>query len=156
MTSRTAASLAVTTVVLFLLPMPAHTASHVNLSRYVVERVVPSGEGFGDPVSADRIQELCADEDGCSVAFRVESDQGVFGALRVDLFSGTFPPFKWRTASNNGTDGDLTSTDVVSFGAGGATCIFRDGDGSNDGAAGFELYSESVLGTVTCGIVIID
>jgi len=161
MTLRTAAaSLAVAMVVLFVLPTPVSTASLVNLSRYVVRRQVAPFTVATDQVSGTRIQELCADEDGCAVTLRMENANQL-NASRLHLFYGTVAPFKWMTSvPNSGTDGDLGfATPVANVNLGALLCMLSDGDGGGvDSGAGFELYTEEDLGagTVTCEVVISD
>ena len=158
-TAAAAASLAAALAVSSILLAPLGAASPVNMSRLVVSRTITGGgPGFYDLVSGDRIQELCADEDGCVIAIRMESSDGYLQGGRGQLFYGRVQP-KWHTTVTSGTDGQNGAEFVVGISSGdGNFCDVSDAEpGTDDDGVGFSLQTLNDASPVlTCEFVIAD
>jgi len=152
------ASLSAAAILASVLPTPALALSPVNLSRYVVQRLVES-TGTVDEVDAGRVQELCADEDGCALTLRLETSADLFHAVRLQLFYSSFlGDNPWTTETTTGHDGNGVVEEVAGFFFPAQVCILSDAElGGQDENHGFVLVSGSEGGVIVkCTLVIAD
>ena len=145
-------------VVLAVQPRPVESASPVNLSHFVVHRSVTTGNSMYDLVPFAQVQDLCADEDGCTVTLKKEtSDGSIFEVAQVQVFY-SLPFIKWKTTAGlSGMDAAAGAQTVLSTGGGSSLCFLSDGDGATDSVFGFSVYTEAAGGVdTTCECVIAD
>lgn len=157
MTLRTPAKpLAVAMLLLAFASASAWAAGEVNLSRYVLSITNPDTTTASAAVDIVRVQEFCADEDGCTLSLRLEAISR-FAGSDWHLYYSTLQT-KWRTATSSGRDAN-TTVELVAEVADGATveCSLTDADGDNsDSGSGFQLDLASAFAETVCVLVIID
>src|SRR4026207_571548 len=144
--------------VLAVQPRPVESASPVNLSHFVVHRSVTTGNSMYDLVPFAQVQDLCADEDGCTVTLRKEtSDGSIFEVAQVQVFY-SLPFIKWKTTAGlSGMDAAAGAQTVLSTGGGPGRCVRGGGDGAAGRVFGLPGYTEAAGGVDSaCECLIAD
>src|SRR5262245_55648372 len=97
-------------LVLLSAPRAVPAAGLVNLSRVMIRSALNVGQSEVHSIAGARMQEFCADEDGCLITLRME-DAGGFEASQWHLLYRTLSG-AWKTENSNGTDASAPAAQI--------------------------------------------